>query len=275
MENKTNYTVFKVSPYNEIVLALFTQLPFDSFEEKDDSFEAYIDSSLLDNATLKEIESITSEYQVSFVKAELANQNWNETWESNFSPVEIGDFVRIRADFHPSVQDFQYEIVIQPKMAFGTGHHQTTSMMVQAMSEIDFKGKSVLDYGCGTGILAIIAEKLGANKLIAVDNEMPSFDNSIENAAKNNCSEIAVIHGILSDVPLEEYDVVLANINRNVLLDTADSLNLFLKTDGVLLMSGILIADYDMIISKYSGDLGFKLLNEYTKDNWMCLKFVK
>jgi len=269
------YSVFTVSPFNEIVLALFIQLPFDSFQEKEDSFDAYINSEFVNDEIINAIESICNEHNVSYQRSLLENQNWNEKWESNFAPVEIGNFVRIRADFHEPLAGFDFELVIHPKMAFGTGHHQTTSMMLQAMSQIDFNRKNVLDYGCGTGILAILAAKLGANRVIGVDNEYASNENTIENIIKNNCQDIEAIHGILTDVHREEFDIVLANINRNVLLDTAEDLNLYIKKGSILLISGILNDDYEVIFKKYSESLGYKLLEKYTTDNWMCLKFLK
>ncbi len=275
MTKEIIYSVFTVRPFNEIVLALFIQLPFDSFEEKDDSFDAYLNSEFINDEIINAIESICNEHSVSYQRSVLENQNWNEKWESNFAPVEIGNFVRIRADFHEPLAGFDFELVIHPKMAFGTGHHQTTSMMIQAMSQIYFNKKSVLDYGCGTGILAILAAKSGAYRVIGVDYEYSSYENTRENIIKNNCQDIEVIHGILADVPKEEFDIVLANINRNVLLDTADDLNLYIKTGGILLISGILIDDYQIIFEKYSESLGYKLLDKYTTDNWLCLKFSK
>ena len=269
------YTVFTVKPYSEELLALFTLLPFDSFEEKDDSFDAYIDQSLVDAPLIDEVEQYVNQYGASYELSTMENQNWNEIWESNFSPVEVDDFVRIRADFHESKNGFIYEIVIQPKMAFGTGHHQTTHMMVQAMRNIDFSNKKVLDYGCGTGILAIVAEKLGAHEVIGVDNEYPSYENTIDNALKNRCYYIKSIHGIIDDVPQQKYDIILANINRNVLLDSADKIFNLLSESGILLLSGILLDDYDVIMQKYNTALSLPLVESYKRDQWMCLHFTK
>ena len=273
MENNTTFTVVTVSPFNEEAFALFTLLPFDSFEEKEDSFDAYIESYLFDEQVKDQVFEISKKYGLSTSNHQLENENWNKTWESNFQPVEVDDFVRIRADFHESKQGFVHELTIQPKMAFGTGHHQTTFMMVQSMKKISFDNKKVLDYGCGTGILAILAEKLGAEFITAVDNEYPSYENTLENAEKNNCNGINTVYGTLKDVVPELYDIVLANINRNVLLDTADLLASYIKEGGILLISGILIDDFPLIVQKYTESLGFKLIDQKTKDNWMCLYF--
>ena len=270
----TTYSVISVKPSHDEMFALFTTLPFDSFQENEDGFDAYIDQDLLNEDLLAEIKNITDRYQAEFTISDLPNQNWNELWESNFTPVEVDDFVRIRADFHEPRSGFDHELVIQPKMAFGTGHHQTTYMVIKAMKDIDFDNKDVLDYGCGTGILALVAEKLGAKEIIGVDIEYPSYENTIENAAKNDCTKITSIHGVLSDVPQKKYDVILANINRNVLLDSAENLVHLLKENGILLLSGILIDDYEIIMQKYNTELGLKLQKELTRDQWMCLQFT-
>jgi ribosomal protein L11 methyltransferase len=274
LENLT-YSIITVKPFSEELLALFTSLPFDSFEEKDDSFDGYIDQSLLNETLLDEIRQITERYNAEYTISELEHQNWNEIWESNFSPVEVDDFVRIRADFHEEKEGFAYDLVIQPKMAFGTGHHQTTYMMIQAMKSLNFKDTEVLDYGCGTGILSIVAEKLGAKEVVSVDIEYPSYENTIENAAKNNCIKISSIHGILSDVPQKQYDVILANINRNVLLESASNLISLLRENGILLLSGILLDDYDAIMHKFNVELSLTPVMELKRDQWMCLQFKK
>ena len=202
----------------------------------------------------------------------IKEQNWNEVWESNFEPVVVGDFCAIRADFHPPITQVQYEIVITPKMSFGTGHHATTHMMIEHMQHIDFSGKEVFDFGTGTGILAILAEKLGAASVTAIDVDEWSYENARENAEKNNCTKIAV--ELSSNLPSSKtYDVVLANINKNVLLQYAPLLKGIIKDGGILLLSGLLKEDKEDIVTAFS-KFNFQLKAERTRNNWLSLLFV-
>ena len=271
-----NYLQIIFSKNDEILLAHLGQLPFESFQEMDDVMIGYIESELWTEEVIQDVQALTLDFGFSYEVEALPDINWNEEWESNFDPVDVDNFCRIRAEFHPSKrEDFVYELIIRPKMAFGTGHHQTTFMMIRAMASLDFKDKSVLDYGSGTGILAMVADKMGAQEIIAVDIEAPSFDNCKEHAEINGCPHIVPILGNIQAVERKEFDIVLANINRNVLMDTVDEILVRLKSGGgKLLLSGILKEDKDMIIELYQSK-GLKLMSEDHRDNWVMLSMER
>ena len=198
-------------------------------------------------------------------------------WESNFEPIQIDDFVAVRADFHPPTvdekgnQSVQFDLVINPKMAFGTGHHETTYMMMQLMRDINFEGKKVLDYGCGTGILAILASKLKAEYLEAVDIEAASFENTVENCKINEVQNVKAFEGTLEVIDASDFDIILANINRNVILDSLFSLKNKLNTEGVLLISGFLKED-ETVMKEAVIKNGFKIINTIQRGNWLCMR---
>ncbi|OLY92545.1 [LSU ribosomal protein L11P]-lysine N-methyltransferase [Cnuella takakiae] len=198
----------------------------------------------------------------------IAQQNWNALWESNFQPVIVDDFCAVRAHFHEPVQGMQHEILITPKMSFGTGHHATTWMMMQQMRGIDFNGKQVFDFGTGTGILAILAEKLGAANIDAIDNDEWSIENGIENAERNNCSRINLY--LDSSVPGKQYDIILANINRNVILMHLEHLVKAVVPQGLILFSGLLTTDEEVIV-KACETHGLKLIKQQSRNNWISL----
>ena len=196
--------------------------------------------------------------------------NWNKIWEDSFSPVRIGNSWYIRAEFHPAEPDFDNEIIISPKMAFGTGPHATTFMMLEFMADLDLKGKKVLDLGCGSGILSIAAEKLGADSVYAIDYDPLSVENTIENARINNGMKIAARQGDVADFKKGEYDLVLANINKKVLMDNLLQIQRLIKTDGQLMLSGILKSDIAEIEKHIQSFPNKKIL---TKSEWACLYF--
>lgn len=253
----------------EVVIALLSEEGFEGFEEMPDSVKAYIKEDDFDEKTLQ---SITESLHLEYKKMVIPQQNWNALWESNFQPVAVDDFVAIRADFHEPVKNVVHEIVITPKMSFGTGHHATTYMMMQQMRDLDFAGKSVFDFGTGTGILAILAEKLGAENVFAVDNDEWCIDNASENIERNNCKKINLKQDDKVEVDAKLYDIVLANINKNIILNNMNSLILSLRKDGILLLSGLLIedeADILHVAKKYN------IIHRATKtkDKWICLLF--
>ena len=186
----------------------------------------------------------------------------------------MDDFVAVRADFHPNTEGVEFDLIVNPKMAFGTGHHETTYMMMQHMRSMNFKGKKVLDYGCGTGILAILASKLGAIDLEAVDIEEPSYENTIENCAINHVDTVKAICGILDDVPSHDFDVILANINRNIIIDSLDDLKSRLNTEGVLLISGFLKMDENTILQA-TNYAGFTHQKTLYRGNWLSMLLTK
>jgi ribosomal protein L11 methyltransferase len=261
----------------EILTAVLGELPFDTFEETDKGLKAYIPEKDLTQDVDNELIALSTQFDFSFEKTFIPYQNWNSVWESNFQPIQVDDFVAVRADFHPNTEGVEFDLIVNPKMAFGTGHHETTYMMLQHMRSIDFKGKKVLDYGCGTGILAILAAKLGAVDLEAVDIEAPSFENTIENCAINNVDNVTAICGILDDVPSHDFDIILANINRNIIIDSLDDLKNRLKTrenpsddERVLLISGFLKIDENTILQA-TNYAGFKHQKTLHRGNWLSM----
>ena len=258
-----------VSPeQSSILIALLSESGFDGFEETDTSLKAFVPLNQYDEIFLKEI---CSEQAIKFNKTTIAETNWNHVWESNFDPVTVEDFVAIRADFHKPITGVKYEIVITPKMSFGTGHHATTFMMIEQMKRIDFKNKTVLDFGTGTGVLAILAEKLGAKKIVAIDNDDWSVENAKENVLKNNCRQIKVQK---ADKALtgDKFDVILANINKNVILGNFALLISQLDKEGCLVISG-LIRDDEHDIFRKKDEYSLHLIQTSVRNNWLCLKF--
>lgn len=268
-----NYIAYTFETTDEIVLALLSVHPFVSFEEHETTLIGYIAEDELDNTTKAAIITICTERNVAYTSKIIPPQNWNAQWEASFQPVDVDDFCRIRADFHEPKTGTAHDIVINPKMAFGTGHHETTYMMIDSMQSIDFEGKRVLDFGCGTGILAILAEKLGAASIDAIDIEQESYENTLENTDINNCSNITAQQGELDQIS-NTYDIILANINRHVLLTTPKSLHSLINTGGILLMSGILLSDIQLVNEAYTS-VGFHLKESRTKGEWTALLFEK
>ncbi len=226
---------------------------------------------LKDTYNETEVISIAETLNVVFEKAEIRQQNWNSLWESNFSPVVVDDLVGIRASFHAPIQNVQHEIVITPKMSFGTGHHATTFLMIQMMQKIAFTGKTVFDFGTGTGVLAILAAKSGATRVVATDIDEWSIENALENFEKNKTEGI-ILQQSNTGQQDELFDVVLANINRNVLLDNIPVLTKQLKKNGCLILSGILTDDIDAI-SKICSENGLTLMEQSEKKNWVCMRW--
>jgi ribosomal protein L11 methyltransferase len=252
---------------SEILIADLSESGFEGFEEEETSLKAFIPENLFNEDLIKEI---VIQQNISYIKTVIEETNWNEVWESNFQPVIVDDFVAIRAHFHEPIQSTQFEIVITPKMSFGTGHHATTYMMMQQMRDIDFNNKSVFDFGTGTGVLAILAEKLGAKEILGTDNDEWSITNATENTQRNNCNKIKL--KLSSVVPNEnKFDIILANINKNVILANVQILKQQLKQNGVLLLSGLLKEDENDILSA-TDKLGFKLINSIERSNWLSIR---
>jgi ribosomal protein L11 methyltransferase len=237
------------------------------FEQGDDFLLAYFPE---ENFKSYEVNELL--HGRKFELSTIAEKNWNEEWESNFQPVIVDDFVGLRADFHAPIKQVEHEIVITPKMSFGTGHHATTYMMIKQMRNLDFKGKEVFDFGTGTGILAILAEKLGAEKLTAIDNDEWSIENAEENIQRNACSRISL--SLASEIPEQNFDIILANINRNVILQHMPALSDSVRPGGYILFSGLLKADEDVVSEAARSALLTK--EKYgEKDNWISLLFTK
>jgi ribosomal protein L11 methyltransferase len=272
-----NYICIQVSTSNEmseVLIALLGELPFDTFEENASGFNAYIKTADYNAEVKAEIKTLQNNFGFSFSEEEIEAQNWNEVWESNFHPIEIDDFCGIRADFHQPMQHLMHEIVINPKMAFGTGHHETTHMMIQTMRDMDFQEKKVFDYGCGTGILAIMAGKLGATELIGVDNEYPAYESTIENAELNGIPHIKSIFGTLNDVKESGFDVILANINRNIIVNSLATLYEKLNPNAYILLSGFLKEDEDHMKNALAQQQ-LEFVGMRQRGNWICIKAKK
>ena len=231
----------------DLLIGLLSGIGYEGFREEEDVLIACIDRSAFDPELMRQT---LPEHTEKPVIREIREENWNALWESSFDPVVIPGRLSVRADFHQPVRDVQREIVITPKMSFGTGHHATTSLMLEEMLDVSFSNLDVLDFGTGTGVLAILAEHLGARDVIAIDNDPWSIENSRENAAVNQCTRIELF---LSDQLPENrtFDVILANINRNVILSNADKLSNLLKPGGRLLLSGLLVSDRADIVAAF------------------------
>lgn len=259
----------------EILIAELSEAGYDSFMETDEGVIAYTDQSIFEESRLQEILSRyleMPEYRI----APLEDKNWNEEWEKNFQPVEVDDQVIIKASFHKMGEHYPVQITINPKMSFGTGHHETTYMMVQNQLGIDHKGRRVMDAGTGTGILAILASKLGASDVFAFDIEDWAFENLKENVILNDCRNIKVGQGTIEslDSPFPFYDIILANINKNVLLNEIPRYAGFLPKNGILVLSGFYKEDVQDI-EKAGHSASLTLLQERARNKWASLVFKK
>ena len=253
MTNEPHYEIkihLKDISESEQAIALLENYPFNGYHEDDEILLAYIPEREFTNDIWESIKTYETTYQWQISKTIVAPQNWNAVWESDYKPIEIDNFCRIRAKFHPASPDFKHEILINPEMSFGTGHHATTHMMIQAMQELNFQGKDVLDHGCGTGILAILAHKMGAKNIDAIDIDPWAYKNTVENCKNNDAENIHVWEGELTPILGHKfYNIILANINRHVLLLTIPSMLKQLQEEGTLILSGIL-TDQDISIIK-------------------------
>ena len=269
-------TVQAPADLTDILTAELSQHGYDTFMETDTGLCAYITEDAFSPAALEEVlNKYRGEYPLPYGIQKIEKQNWNEEWEKNFEPLLIAGICSVRASFHPRPEGVAYDIVINPKMSFGTGHHETTTGMIENQLEIPHAGKRVLDMGCGTGILAILAAKLGAAEVVAVDIEDWTVENARENAVENNCSDIEVRHGdaevIKNDQP---YDIILANINRNVLLQDIPVYTKILVKGGALVLSGFYTEDLPLIKEK-AEQSDLRMDTARTKNNWVSAIFYK
>jgi len=257
----------------DILVAELGAAGFESFTENPDGVIAYIqkadwNASLLDDVQILQSEEVNFSYDVK----EIEQVNWNLEWEKNFEPIVVDNEVSIRAPFHKN-PGLTYDIVIEPKMSFGTGHHETTHLMVQHLRGLDLQGKQVLDMGCGTGILAIFAEMRGASSIDAIDIDNWCYENSIENVARNQCKSISVYEGDSSLLKPKTYDLIIANINRNILLADMEIYAGSLKDQGILLLSGFYTEDIEKINASAENN-GLQLDKKLERNNWVGLKYV-
>ena len=266
-----NFTTAKEN--TESLIALLAELDFDAFQETEIGFDTWILQNDFNTEKEKSVNNLKSLFTFSFDKKIIKNQNWNALWEADFHPIIVKEFCGIRATFHEPIQNVEHEIIIDPKMAFGTGHHETTFMMINMMQMVNFKHKKVFDFGCGTGILAILAERLKATEIDAIDIELPSYENSLENARINQTEKIEVYHGTLPKLAHKKYDIILANINRHVILDSFNTLKKMLSSEGILIISGILTTD-QKLVEKSAFEAGFKTVTTLEKNNWICSRLM-
>lgn len=287
-----SYIEFKIkteSEFSEILMAELGEIGFESFTEDFDGLNGYIPEDKFNKEAFNDILfKYQSLFEFSYESKLIEKQNWNAEWEKNYPPIRISNQVLVRASFHEPDPKVAYDIVINPKMSFGTGHHETTSMMMVHQLEIDHffveyskkvggkvevQAKSVLDIGSGTGILAILAEKLGAKEISAFDIEEWAAENAVENSHLNHCKQISVRKGTIETEPLKQYDIVLANINRNILLRDINQYINYMKPTGTIIISGFYNSDQSDIETKFAE---YNLIKEAekTKNNWASLRFV-
>ena len=267
---------FKVEPKelgSEILVAELGEKPFESFIETENGVNAYIQKALWTEDVLEDIFILNSpEFTVSYTIEEIEQVNWNEEWEKNFEAIDVDGICHVRAPFHEKT-DAKYDIIIEPKMSFGTGHHETTHMMIQHILENDFEGKKTLDMGCGTAILAILAEMKGAQPTDAIDIDNWCYLNSIENAERNNCKHISVYEGDASLLEGKKYDIIIANINRNILLNDMQQYVDCLNENGTLFLSGFYEEDIPAIDASCT-EKGLTYVKKHQRNNWVALKYV-
>ncbi|TPV34083.1 50S ribosomal protein L11 methyltransferase [Paucihalobacter ruber] len=266
-----HFVVNPLQPATDILTAELGYAGFESFVENEDGVSAYIQKQDWHEHILEDVEILTSEnYSINYTIEEIEQQNWNREWETNFHPIVVDDKCTVRAPFHEK-PDTQFDLIIEPKMSFGTGHHETTHMMIQHLLKNDLKGKVVLDMGCGTAVLAILAEKLGAKKVDAIDIDNWCYLNSLENTERNNCTKISVFEGDASLLGEQFYDVIIANINRNILLDDMATYVSCLNPNGMVFLSGFYREDIPAITEK-TEELGLSLVDTLEKNKWVALK---
>ncbi len=264
----------EVQPWQEISTALLAQLDFESFENTDKGIKAYIQKDLYSDLNTVQtylLENINVVFQIS--EKEIKERNWNAEWESNFDPIYIDDKIEIIAPFHEA-KNLEHTIIINPQMSFGTGHHETTRLISKFLLHEDLNAAKVLDMGTGTGVLAVLAEQLNAEEILAVDIEEWAFNNAKENLYLNGCSRIRVLKGDIDVVCEGDFDSIIANINKNVLLNHLPTYSKLIKPGGTLFLSGFFHSDTNELVTN-AENVGFKFVKEQTENDWSALRFEK
>lgn len=268
------FTVKPKKPGLEILLAELSQLSFETFIEEPNSIKAYV---LEDNYNFDFKSSIifnNPDFNVSYTRKRIKQENWNLKWEENFQPVKVSKDCIVRSSFHQIDKKFKYDLIINPKMSFGTGHHETTLLMLKKILQLNLNSKNVLDMGCGTGVLSILASKMGAKNVLAIDIDKWAYENTLENIGKNNCQNIKVMLDGFSAIGNNKFHVICANINRNVLLKELDIFHSVLFKNGLLLLSGFYVEENQMLINKALSN-NFKLNQSLQENKWSLLQFIK
>jgi ribosomal protein L11 methyltransferase len=269
-----NYIQISINPENwqqsEILMAGLSDSGYEGFLEEENSLHAYISEAHFDEGDLRRMLSL---HNLHFSKHIIKAQNWNEQWEKSAQPVRVGDFCTIRPHFHPMDKGTKYDLIITPKMSFGTGHHATTFMMVEFMKDLDFKEKKVLDFGTGTGVLAILAEKMGASEILAIDQDELSIQNASENVQENDCHRVLVSQCDRLD-QFGEFDIILANLNKDTILRNLPDLRQHLALQGVLILSGLLVQDMEEI-ERETRKNSWKVTHSRLRENWVSLQLEK
>ena len=268
-----HFTVTPKELGSEILIAELGEKPFESFIETDFGFSAFVQKNLWTEDILNDISLFDNpEFNITYTFEEIEPVNWNEEWEKNFESIDVDGSCHVRAPFHPKT-NAEFDIVIEPKMSFGTGHHETTHMMIQHLLETEIAGMKTLDMGCGTAILAILAEMKGAKPIDAIDIDNWCYLNSIENAERNNCKNITVYEGDATLLKDKKYDLIIANINRNILLNDMQVYVDCLNAKGILLLSGFYEEDIPFIDTSCI-EKGLTFVKKLERNNWVSLKYV-
>lgn len=253
--------------FKEVIIALLADAGYHGFEEDKKYLHAYIDHESFDEEKLN---GLIGSFTDGFEQTLIPDTNWNAQWESSFEPVIVGNFCAVRASFHEPVPSVKYDLIVTPRMSFGTGHHATTYLMLETMQVLDFKNKTVLDFGTGTGVLAILSEKLGATSVKAIDNDEWSITNARENLDVNGSTKTDLEKADRLDM-IETYDIILANINKHVILAQLHTIKQHLNQAGVVLLSGLLLPDSEAIRNTAS-DIGLCFVEQKEKDGWILIR---
>lgn len=281
--NSTEVT-FVIDPYSEnisdLLMAELGTIGYDGFAYTENGFQAYIPAKDFNAQAIEQLEILSflaENYRITYTHREIAAQDWNKVWEDNFTPIVVDNRILVRAGFHDPIPGIEYEIIIEPKMSFGTGHHSTTALMLATILDHkgQIKGKRILDMGCGTGILSIMAAKVGAKEVVGIDIDEWAFSNAMENMKNNDITQVTIRIGDAALLAGERpFDIILANINRNILLNDMHHYTSRLNTGGYLIMSGFYLQDLPMIREK-AATLGLQYLDNKEDKNWVAATFYK
>ena len=259
----------------DILIAELSEIGFESFVETDTGVEAYIQSKEFHEQNLTKLKILTnSDFEIAYSTKTIADQNWNEEWEKSFNLINVENRCCIRAPFHNKIDNIEYDIIIDPKMSFGTGHHETTYLMMKRLLNMNLEGKNVLDMGCGTGVLAILAKMKHAAYVEAIDIDEWAYNNTLENIRNNNCGDIEVKKGGAELIMPDNFDILIANINRNILLNDMNEYAAGLRKEGELLLSGFFSTDQQVLMETAS-EFGLELIAKESKNDWTMLHLIK